>query len=308
MKNLSFMWIELTSRCNLECVHCYANSSPYAGAQDSLSKRDYLDIIAQGAALGCRAVQFIGGEPTLTPYLHELLHAARTHHYEHVEVFTNATRLSERTIASFIEFEVAVATSFYSADPAIHDRITTRPGSYESTVTGIKRALQAGLEVRVGVIEMDENQGRVDEAVAFLRELGVKSISSDRTRGFGRGTTSIAPDDGRDDSVQELCGRCWQGSIVVKPDGSISPCIMSRAWSFGDARAGIEQAIASQAFDGFRRRVYDEVWSPPRSAEVCVPQCQPTCPPNCSPTCNPISCDPRSCWPSYKRDEAPEFT
>ncbi len=27
-ERLSFIWLELTARCNLECVHCYADSSP----------------------------------------------------------------------------------------------------------------------------------------------------------------------------------------------------------------------------------------------------------------------------------------
>src|SRR5208283_2388709 len=28
LRGLDFLWLELTSRCNLQCVHCYAESGP----------------------------------------------------------------------------------------------------------------------------------------------------------------------------------------------------------------------------------------------------------------------------------------
>ena len=27
--SLSFLWLEITSQCNLTCQHCYADSSPH---------------------------------------------------------------------------------------------------------------------------------------------------------------------------------------------------------------------------------------------------------------------------------------
>jgi len=40
-QGLDFLWLELTSRCNLRCIHCYAESSPSPEQTDVLSAEDY---------------------------------------------------------------------------------------------------------------------------------------------------------------------------------------------------------------------------------------------------------------------------
>src|SRR5437867_1446863 len=72
-EGVQFLWLELTNRCNLQCVHCYAESSPFTGDDDLLAPGDYHDILANAAELGCKQVQFIGGEPTLNRQLPEFI-------------------------------------------------------------------------------------------------------------------------------------------------------------------------------------------------------------------------------------------
>src|ERR1700751_3694037 len=60
---LNFLWLELTNRCNLKGVHCYTESGPQTGDRDLLTTDDYLSVMNQAYALGCRKMQFIGGEP-----------------------------------------------------------------------------------------------------------------------------------------------------------------------------------------------------------------------------------------------------
>jgi MoaA/NifB/PqqE/SkfB family radical SAM enzyme len=86
---LSFLWLELTNRCNLECVHCYSDSSPRSGDKDVLTKTDYMRAIAEGASAGCQRVQFIGGEPTLNHDLPELMSYASDVGFSYIEVYSN---------------------------------------------------------------------------------------------------------------------------------------------------------------------------------------------------------------------------
>ena len=88
-QTLDFLWVELTSRCNLQCVHCYAESSPNPEKRDVLVAEDYFIILDSAASLGCRKVQFIGGEPTLVKELPDLIIHAKKRGFEFVEVFTN---------------------------------------------------------------------------------------------------------------------------------------------------------------------------------------------------------------------------
>ena len=64
--DVSFLWLEVTSKCNLYCVHCYADSGPSAMG-DRVGTTRWLSLIDEAAALGIKAVQFIGGEPLLHP-------------------------------------------------------------------------------------------------------------------------------------------------------------------------------------------------------------------------------------------------
>src|SRR2546430_1591085 len=74
---LDFLWLEVTGKCNLRCVHCYADSGPQRHLHEHMSQEDWQDALDQAATLGCRAVQFIGGEPTMYPALPALIRRAR---------------------------------------------------------------------------------------------------------------------------------------------------------------------------------------------------------------------------------------
>src|ERR1043166_7710811 len=96
---LNSLWIELTNRCNLRCKHCYSNSSPHSGTDDALDLRLCKTILEQAIELGCVTVQFIGGEPTLSKFLIDLLVHSRNVGFDNVEVFSNLIHLDEELIA-----------------------------------------------------------------------------------------------------------------------------------------------------------------------------------------------------------------
>jgi 2-iminoacetate synthase ThiH len=50
---LNFLWLELTNRCNLQCVHCYTESHPLSGDRDVLTTAAYESVMRQAYALGC---------------------------------------------------------------------------------------------------------------------------------------------------------------------------------------------------------------------------------------------------------------
>ena len=64
--DVRFMWLEITGRCQLRCVHCYADSGPESG-HGTMTAADWKRVIGEAADAGVRMVQFIGGEPTLYP-------------------------------------------------------------------------------------------------------------------------------------------------------------------------------------------------------------------------------------------------
>ncbi len=147
---LGFLWLEITGRCNLECVHCHADSGPKGTLYGSMSMADWLGVIEDAAAAGCRTLQFIGGEPTLHPHLDMFILRARELGFELIEVYTNATTLTERRLDFFKANGVSVAASFYSSNARLHEVITKGPGSFAKTVSGIEGAVRKGLSVGMG--------------------------------------------------------------------------------------------------------------------------------------------------------------
>src|SRR5688572_27969070 len=209
---LAMVWLELTTRCNLHCRHCYADASPAASLQGRMSLDDWRAAIDEAVDMGASAVQLIGGEPTLHPHFRALLDHAGKASARLLEVYTNATRLTDEVVGCLKDSGARVAASFYAEEPDVHDAITQRSGSWQRTVAGSERGLAAGVPVRIGVIETAENRHHVEHAIAFLKRLGVSDIGVDAERGIGRGrgqTADTAAITAGED-LPQLCGRCGQ--------------------------------------------------------------------------------------------------
>ena len=271
----SFLWLEITGRCQLACSHCYADSG-LEGTHGTMSTADWVRVIDEAAELGVGFVQFIGGEPTLHPDLPELVRHAVSRELR-VEVFTNLVHVTPELWAVFELPGVRLATSYYSDDPGEHAAITGRP-SHARTKANIAEALLRGIELRVGVIHLGGGQ-RVEQAKAELAELGVSRVDYDRVRGVGRAAFG-------ESSADQLCGGCGDGVAAVRPNGTVSPCVMARWMSTGTAR---EQPLA-EAVAGIpaARAELAEQGMPGRAATLCGPDCAPK-----GEECWPTNCDPR---------------
>lgn len=288
---LDFLWLEITGKCNLTCSHCYADSGPSVALHGTMTYSDWVAVLDEAHDLGCRQMQFIGGEPTLHPRLPDLICHAHKRHFDFIEVYTNATRLAPDLIDCFQHHGVQVATSFYSDDPEVHDRITNGIRSWHRTVEGIQRIVSVGLSLRVGLIEMEHNAGHIPRAVSFLQSLGVTNFKMDRTRGVGRAELVTLREEG--ERFDELCGECWKGKLCVNSDGDVFPCVFSRATRLGKAGVGLKTLLNSRTLQEFRRTVNARNAAvssdAPKRFSIsnnCMPYCVP-----CSP-CGPATCQP----------------
>lgn len=298
--NLTFVWLEITGKCQLECIHCYAESGP-SGTHGVMERTDWLGVIDQCADLGVQMVQFIGGEPTLHPDLPVLVEYALEQGLE-VEVFSNLVHVSARMWDTFSRPGVRLACSWYSADPKQHLLITMR-NTHARTKANITRALAHGVPLRAGIIGMIDDQN-VQAATAELEALGVVDVGVDHLRQVGRGIRD------RDATVAELCGNCGDGVLAIGPDGAVWPCVFTRWMPVGnvqdatlaDILRGPAHSSATQELRAeFERRTAPHAWG-------CGPDCQPNS--KCNPmfpSCNPQACNPhdKTCSPNYKKPGEP---
>ena len=246
---LNFIWLELTSRCNNKCIHCYSESSKTIN-NDKLNLNDWKSIIKQGADLGCRNLQFIGGEPLLYKNIKDLIIFAQNQKYQFIEVFTNATLIDDNWVEFFSKYGINIATSLYSDNLQTHDRITQRVGSHKKTVSAIKKLIESNVKVRVASILMKQNENEVNSLMKYLSTLHVNYRYPDIVRPTGRGNNKeLLPktyDRGKTNKLFRTNYRsyihnknwnsCLAGKIVVTSNGNVYPCIFLRTESFGDIR------------------------------------------------------------------------
>jgi MoaA/NifB/PqqE/SkfB family radical SAM enzyme len=296
-----FLWMELTPRCNLNCVHCYADSSPHRPLDERMQLADWVETLNQAADLGCKRAQFIGGEPTLYPGLAELIEHARSRNFEHLEVFTNGTVLTDKLKSVFTRCNVNLAFSVYAAEEKVHDSITRQMGSLGKTLASIRWALDVGLTVRTAIVRMVANVDQVVETVRMLRAMGVPSVSDDRIRGIGRGSREVPSNS----ALKEMCGACGHDQLSVSSDGQIYPCVFSHFCPLGNFKDGLARAVHGHELGTFRRAVRSsrlEVTSgadPERPAQWNVSACNPETPaPPCGPERPAPPCGPERPAPS----------
>lgn len=288
-RTIDFAWLEVSNRCNLECSHCYASSGPNQSATGAMTLANWLETMDQLRRLGCRSIQLIGGEPTIHPDFAQILRGAQHCGFTRIEVYTNATRLSDTVCSLISECGASIAFSFYSTDPRVHDKITGRVGSQRRTVAGIRKALSWNIPLRAGVVVTVDNRDHVDATVLFLNEMGVRNVRVDREREVGRAAgkeSSTTPYD-------QLCGRCADSSVTIDATGQISPCVFSHFHPIGRFEDGLESAASSRALGDFRSMLVVA------GASSCSPGCDPH---ECGPgdgdgPCFPSGCDPQMCNP-----------
>ncbi len=298
ISEFNFLWMEITKKCNLSCIHCYADSCPSKILDEGITLEKWLEALQQAADLGCRKVQFTGGEPTLHPNLAELIESARELGFTTVEVFTNGTLFTETLKNCFLRHRTNLAFSIYSAQPNIHDAVTQARGSFSETMTSIQWAVRLGLPVRVAIVQMEANEGCVDQTRQMLEKTGVTSISSGRMRGIGRGL-------GRGKAaaqLDELCGRCWQGKLCLTSNGEIFPCVFSRFYPIGNLNQGLGFVLNSAQLSIFRETLRSKEskkrWNAQTKSLSCdrnLPDapCDPDLPdPPCDPDLPDPPCDP----------------
>jgi MoaA/NifB/PqqE/SkfB family radical SAM enzyme len=266
------IWAELGLECQLECLHCYAGAAPGLGF-GTMAAGDWERVITEAADLGAERLTFIGGEPTLHADLARLVRLAVGLGLK-VEVYTNMVRVTAVQWELFALPGVSLAVSWYTSDRAQHAAITGGRDTWRQTWANIAEAVRRGILIRTGMVDGIVPGQRADDGERGLRELGVTSIGRDHVRQFGRGTIA-AP--------SQACGRCGLGRAAVLPDGTVSPCPMTRWLTAGNVReTSLRKAL--EAMPGVTTGL-------PCQVRTCDPDDDNDDIP-CSPLCTPNACKP----------------
>jgi radical SAM protein with 4Fe4S-binding SPASM domain len=158
--------IELTERCNNNCIHCCINlpADDLMAKERELSTSAIKGILKEAASLGCLSVRFTGGEPLLREDFEELYFYARKLGLK-VLLFTNATLItaSLAELLSRIPPLEKIEITVYGMKKLSYEAITRTPGSFEAAWRGINQILEKKIPFVVKSALLRPNKEEVEE-------------------------------------------------------------------------------------------------------------------------------------------------
>ncbi len=166
--------IELTERCDNDCLHCSVNrpAGDRAAREREWSPESWKKLLAEAAALGCLVVRLTGGEPLLRDDFEEIyLHARKLG--LRVMIFTNATLMTPRLARLLRDVPPleAVEVSAYGMKKETYEAVTRTPGSFEAFRRGLGLLQEYGVAFIVKGAVLPATREEMDEFEAWAAGL-----------------------------------------------------------------------------------------------------------------------------------------
>jgi len=158
--------IELTERCNNNCIHCCINlpQDDMDAKNKELSGEEIKNILKEAKALGCINVKFTGGEPLLREDFAELYLFARRLGLR-VSIFTNAILITPKLADLFVR-EVpleGIEITVYGMKKRSYEAVTRTAGSFEAAWRGINLLLEKRVPFVVKTALLPPNKEEIIE-------------------------------------------------------------------------------------------------------------------------------------------------
>ncbi len=170
--HLTQFQIELTSRCNERCVHCYI---PHDLKLYDITDEMYYSTLEQLSKMNVLSVTLSGGEPMMHPHFLEFLKAAKKYDF-YVNILSNLTLLNDEIVEAMKDGNVSsVQVSLYSMIPEHHDAITKVKGSFEKTKNAILKLIENDLPLHVSCPTMKGNKDDFQDVLAWCHEHKIRA-------------------------------------------------------------------------------------------------------------------------------------
>lgn len=157
-----------TRRCNLSCIHCYADSTSdiYPG---ELSTEEAKQLILDLAQYRAPVFLFSGGEPFLRDDLFELIEFTNKHGIRPV-ISTNGTLIDDKTAKKLKEVNIGYVGISLDGIGEINDKFRGMDGAFEKSKEGFQNCVNAKVKVGLRLTLTKQNFKNLPQIFDFIRD------------------------------------------------------------------------------------------------------------------------------------------
>ena len=244
---LKTLWLNTGTLCNIECAHCYIESSPRNKRLEYLTAAQARPLLEEALEMGAREIGFTGGEPFLNPEMIAMAEECLERGLS-VLILTNAMAPMMNRTHELLDLHrrfgerLSLRVSLDHHQPAAHDA-ERGAGAFDKTISGLRWLLDTGLRTSVAgraFVEEDENVAREGYRRALGREVEL----------------IIFPEMGATDELPEITTDCWgilgkapetvmcaSSRMVVKRAGDAKPAVVACTLIPYDARFELGRTV-----------------------------------------------------------------
>jgi Fe-coproporphyrin III synthase len=182
----------LTRRCNLRCVHCYAQADDQVH-HDELTTAEGKTLLEDLAAFGAPVILFSGGEPLVRPDLVELADYAVRLGMRAV-ISTNGTLITPAIAGALREIGLSYVGISLDGTREVNDRFRGVRGAFDRAMAGIATCQRAGIKVGLRFTINRMNAGEVPAIFDLLEEHGIPRVCFYHLVYAGRGSDLVHED------------------------------------------------------------------------------------------------------------------
>lgn len=271
---------ELSAKCNLNCVHCYAK--PDRNHKDFTSE-EFKHVFDQMVDRGLLDCYFTGGEIFFRPDFEELFVYAKKKGVL-ISLLSNITLLSQKHIDLFKEYPVEIiSTSMYGYSEESYEKVTGVKGSFKQFMNGLELLQKNNIKYELKFVAMEQNIDDLYKVREFGNQIGVPMVVILDVHPRSDGCTEpmefrLTPEEAFDFDVKDI-GRnaFWKdvakelvsGEINLRPqrtvdrfnDGYLYPCSIAFQHAFITSDLKMQGCVrASYKKYDLRKGSFDEGW------------------------------------------------
>jgi 12,18-didecarboxysiroheme deacetylase len=182
----------VTRRCNLKCVHCYAHAKdvPFDNELTTQQGKELIDDLAD---FGSPVMLFSGGEPLVRKDLPQLAAYAVEKGMRAV-ISTNGTLITPNMARNLKEIGLSYVGISLDGMQEINDRFRGVKGAFRAALEGIRNSQDAGIKVGLRFTVNKFNVGEIPSIFKLLEEMDIPRVCFYHLVYAGRGTKLVKED------------------------------------------------------------------------------------------------------------------